>query len=223
MTKNGITGAACGIALALLATQASANTIVNGSFENPIITFPFYENFGTGCSANCGGASFAGWTITTNNVDIVSTIGGWPAPAYDGNQFLDLVGYGSTGAISQTFATTPGLSYRLSFAYGNNPGSTSFASATVKVASLNNLFSANFSTTNNIGWQILTAYFTADSTSATLLFDEVVGGNNGGVLLDGINVSATPLPATWTMMLIGFSGFGYLAYRRSKKTALMLS
>ena len=203
---------------------ARANTIVNGSFEDPVIIYPFYENFGPGCSGNCapGPGVLPGWTITTNNVDIVSALpGGWPAPAKDGNQYLDLVGYGSTGGISQTFATTPGQKYNLSFAYGNNPGSTSFASANVNVTPVSSvvlpaLFSANFSTTNDIGWHIFTASFVANSLNTTLSFDEVVGGNNGGVLLDAINVSATPLPSTWTMLIAGFVGFGFFAYRGSK-------
>jgi hypothetical protein len=33
--------------------------------------------------------------------------------------------------------------------------------------------------------------------------------------------SATPLPPTWTMMLIGLAGFGLVAYRRKSKPALM--
>jgi hypothetical protein len=36
-------------------------------------------------------------------------------------------------------------------------------------------------------------------------------------------VSATPLPATWTMMLIGLAGFGFVAYRRKSKPALMIA
>jgi hypothetical protein len=32
-----------------------------------------------------------------------------------------------------------------------------------------------------------------------------------------------PLPAAWTMMLIGLSGFGFAAYRRRKKDAALAS
>jgi hypothetical protein len=35
------------------------------------------------------------------------------------------------------------------------------------------------------------------------------------------NVSTTPLPPTWTMMLMGLAGFGFVAYRRKSKPALM--
>jgi probable HAF family extracellular repeat protein len=35
------------------------------------------------------------------------------------------------------------------------------------------------------------------------------------------NVAVTPLPPAWTMMLIGLAGFGFVAYRRKSKPALM--
>jgi PEP-CTERM motif len=34
-------------------------------------------------------------------------------------------------------------------------------------------------------------------------------------------VSAVPEPSTWAMMLIGFAGLGFVAYRRTKKSAAM--
>lgn len=228
-TKNQtILGAA--FAAALLTMPAHANVLTNGSFETDVITFPFYENYGPGCSGNCG-TSITGWTVTTNNVDLVSTIGGWPAPAYDGKQYLDLVGYGSTGGVSQTFNTVSGQHYNISFAYGNNPGSTSFASAYVKVAGLNTLFSADFSTTANIGWRIFADSFLADSTSTTLYFNEFDGSNNGGVLLDAVNIAPTdvtnvgntPLPATWMMLLGGILAFAPFVYRRSNRHARALA
>jgi hypothetical protein len=33
----------------------------------------------------------------------------------------------------------------------------------------------------------------------------------------GVGVSATPLPPSWTMLLIGIVGFGFVAYRRQRK------
>jgi PEP-CTERM motif-containing protein len=36
-------------------------------------------------------------------------------------------------------------------------------------------------------------------------------------------VNATPLPSTWTMLIAGFAGFGFLAYRGSRKNAAALS
>jgi hypothetical protein len=39
-------------------------------------------------------------------------------------------------------------------------------------------------------------------------------------LSSGSPVSATPLPPTWTMMLIGLAGFGFVAHRRKSTSAL---
>jgi Protein of unknown function (DUF642) len=226
MKPQTLAGLAVVVALATI-SGARANVILNGSFENPTIVYPWYENFGTGCLGNCAGGPLPDWTVTTNNVDVVSVVGGWPAPAYDGKQYLDLVGTGSTGGISQTFATTVGVKYNLSFAYGNNPESTSFAIASVEVtpgssATLPAIFFANFSTENNIGWEVFTASFVADSLFTTLSFNELFGENNGGVLLDAINVTATPLPSTWLLLFSGFVGLGFFAHRATKKRTAAL-
>jgi hypothetical protein len=36
-------------------------------------------------------------------------------------------------------------------------------------------------------------------------------------MLDAVSVSAVPEASTWIMMLIGFAGIGFAAYRRAKK------
>lgn len=207
------------------AAKADANNLIaNGSFEDPGITFPWYENFGTstGDPNYAGvGVNIPGWTITTNNVDIVSDLTSTPAAA-DGNQYLDLVGTGNSGGISsQAFTTVAGQTYTLSFAYGNNPWSTSTASALIQV--LIDGLSANIthdtSTTSAIDWTTFSMNFVGTGNPMTLSFLTTVGGNNGGVLLDDISVSATPLPATWTMMLTGLIGFGLVVYRRRVKVA----
>ena len=48
------------------------------------------------------------------------------------------------------------------------------------------------------------------------------GQSNGGVVItdldltDATNANATPLPATWTVMLIGLVGLGFIACRRQR-------
>ena len=203
--------------------QASpVNLIQDGSFETPKLT-TWYQNYGMHTQNPWSGFSFSPyWIIFPNNVDLVSgPISG--APAYNGNNYLDLVGYGSTGGISQVFKTTPGETYDLSFAYGNNPWSTSTASASVNVYGLNgthivDLLTADVthsgSTTSNIYWTVFTETFTADYKLTTLVFNNIVGGNNGGALLDAVSVTATPLPATWSLMLVGLAELGFVAYRQ---------
>jgi hypothetical protein len=49
-------------------------------------------------------------------------------------------------------------------------------------------------------------------------FDYVaLAASNAAAL--GLNVSGVPEPSTWTMMLIGFAGFGGAVLRRARKGA----
>ena len=215
------------MALGSSGSQADVNLIQNGGFEDPSIA-TFYQNYGTQTNTPYSGTAFdAFWTVTSNNVDIVS---GPNAPsggvaAYQGTQFLDLVGYGSTGGISQTFSTVIGQTYNLSFAYGNNPWSTNSAppSALVDITSsgdvLSTIVAHDGSTASNINWTLYSGTFVAGSTITTLSFDTKVGGNNGGILLDAVSVSAVPELSTWVMMLMGFAGIGMMAYRRARKAS----
>ena len=72
-------------------------------------------------------------------------------------------------------------------------------------------------------------YLVSATSSSPYVFgasDLVTGISNGGVVSSSITftpVSATPLPPTWTMMLIGLAGFGLAAYRRKSKPALMVA
>jgi PEP-CTERM motif len=59
----------------------------------------------------------------------------------------------------------------------------------------------------------------------TLAFESTVNGGSTGNLSDfafvSMSVSAVPEPSTWAMMLLGFAGLGFMAYRRKSKPALM--
>ena len=46
-------------------------------------------------------------------------------------------------------------------------------------------------------------------------------GEFGGDTLTISAVGAVPEPSTWAMMILGFVGIGFMAYRRRSKTALM--
>lgn len=45
-------------------------------------------------------------------------------------------------------------------------------------------------------------------------------GASGTVLLTA-SVAAVPEPSTWMMMILGFGGIGFMAYRRKSKPVLM--
>ncbi len=59
----------------------------------------------------------------------------------------------------------------------------------------------------------------------TLAFNETMSGGEGFSFdyAAATGIAATPLPASWTMMLIGIVAFGFVAYRRKLKPALALN
>src|SRR2546428_5099860 len=111
-------------------SQARANLIVNGSFEDPSIAGSPFVGYGS------GNPSVTGWTIGGSGQNIAihhspeiqasadSTFG----PAQEGAQYLDLSGGGQPAPIYQDLATTVGNQYALKFYIGasdaNPPGLT---------------------------------------------------------------------------------------------------
>jgi hypothetical protein len=75
----------------------------------------------------------------------------------------------------------------------------------------------------------LTLFFSTTNTSSLIGFDggTITGaGVNGTGLslsnygsLSGTITAAVPEPSTWAMMLLGFAGVGFVAYRRKSKPA----
>jgi len=74
----------------------------------------------------------------------------------------------------------------------------------------------------NAGFSTYTYNFT--TTGGNLVFTELGPSDQQGNLLDNVVLTAVPEPSTWAMMLLGFMGVGFMAYRRkSAKPALRLA
>jgi hypothetical protein len=214
--------------LTLIASQCRAGLIVNGSFENYIVG-PNDTDFGSFVRffSPPPNTDITGWTITgssggnPNNVDLIHSS---LYPAYQGNQSLDMEGnIGASGVIEQSFSTTVGDTYTLSFAYGNNP-SGSGASMNILVTGtgtlLNNNVSHNTSTFANMDYKLFSGNFVADSSTATLQFSAIT--NSGfGIALDAFSVDpSVPEPASLTLLAVGaVGGLGGMALRRRRHSA----
>ena len=107
-----------GLAMALIATIALTGPAwaftgpTNGSFETGT-----YVDGGAGFEQlNAGDPSLDGWTVDAGSVDWIGTY--WPAQ--DGAMSIDLSG-SDAGTLSQTFVTTIGNTYTVSFVLSGNP------------------------------------------------------------------------------------------------------
>lgn len=199
------------------ATLAQANLITNGSFEIPVVTSS--SEFRTIVPGS--EPSGFGWQITKGNVDTVIRGPIFASTAFDGLQFLDLDGT-VPGGIAQSFVTTPGNPYVLTFAYANNPhpeaGATVPAHGTVSIfdtASTSDLITPlllthGSSTVVAPDWITSGAItFVAQGINTTLAFTSNDPSGSGGIFLDAVSVNGTPQvpePATFVLMSIGLAG-----------------
>lgn len=198
------------IALALVALAAApaaaVEFIVNGNFEATGFggTASFY-NLGNVGADHAVPGDF-GFAVPVNNVDLIAN-GVYTAPLSNGGAYnLDLVGYGSTGAISQSFGTVLGRVYNVSLDYNVNGAGT--AEISIDGAGIGTIVGTST-------WQNFTTSFVGTGAMVVFAITETVGGNSGGVVLDNVSVSAVPEPATWGLMIAGFVLVGVAARRKA--------
>ena len=59
--------------------------------------------------------------------------------------------------------------------------------------------------------------FTSDTPITGFQFVSTLGGQLNTGFTDISEISAVPEPSTWAMMLLGFAGLGFMAYRSKKQ------
>ena len=153
------------------------------------------------------------------------SMNGLPATSPNGGNYVGLDGAFQVGPLQQTIAgLTAGQTYAVTFEWAGAQQSGFDGPNTEQLqVSLGGETQSTSVYDNPIhgfsGWMPQTFYFTADATSDVLSFLAV--GTPAGVppfsLLDSVSMMAAPEPSTWAMMLIGFGGLGFAAYRRRRK------
>ncbi len=208
------------------ATGARAQLVVNGGFENPT----FVDNAWHFVHTN--GTQLTGWSSYSSNGGPVLFNGGF-MPVAEGKQAVELEVPGDW--ISQTFETTAGANYRLSFdlsAY-TNYGGPGMGNALCPCESLVDVGVGSMWTTfvgSSDGYSSHTLDFTADSSSTALTFMNPISpaafGNyphldNVSVYLmsDGPSLRQTapiPEPETYALFL---AGLAFLRWRTAHKSS----
>lgn len=182
------------VASMAFSTPSSANLVSNGGFET---------------------GDFTGWTGGFPD-NFVATGTANSSYVHTGNKG---VAFGATylSALSQSLATVAGTTYDVSFWLNSN--GLSFNEVTLSWGGTT-IFDQTDIPAN--GWTEYSLIETATSNTTLLAFGlEQDAGYSG---LDDVRVTAAvPEPATWALMLIGFAGVGFAAYRRNNRTPLQLS
>lgn len=229
------------VATAAMAGPASGNLIVNGDFETlnqamQEALSPYYgyyildpngpytaqaPGFDFNLTYNAVPAGF-GWSVTENNVDLVSNSGNYtPYLGAGGTAILDLVGVGSSGAISQTLTTTAGRPYEVRINYTRNQalldpsweGDVKTADVSFGGSSIGTLNATDI-------WQIFKVRFTGTGTPSPFTIRQTAGGGWSGVALDNISVAEVPEPATWMTTIFGFGLMGAMMRNRRRNNAI---
>ncbi len=183
-------GAALAATMASAPAFAATEYLVNGGFETGDLT---------------------GWTNTGNlgYTTVEPTSYGYGAQA--GNYYLYEGPVGSDGILSQTFSDTAGQTLHVSgwvTGNGTSPSDVNFNFDGTTYVSINPVPSQ--------GW---TEYSFTVTATGTDTFS--VGFRNDPNFdgLDSFSVSTVPEASTWAMMLAGFAGLGFAAFRTSRKRA----
>jgi hypothetical protein len=210
--------------------------ILNDSFESPAVSNLSVLGIGLlpGSQIFGPGDGITDWTVSSGDVTLVNAGGTLTSllglfTANTGNQYAVLNGVaetvtvvplgvnitqtGSIGTLSQSFATTPGTTYTISFDYRglavgaltNNPFlDIGVTNATGSTAPTNGTLSANISLN---AWQNETFSFVATGSSSTLSFYQNSGGVNVGLIgLDSFNITPLPEPSQYGMAAVIFLG-----------------
>lgn len=203
------------------ASPAMADLVANGGFELGTFT-------GGGSLAQQiepGDTPLSNWTVSGGPATWYTN--GWnngfqPVNPRTGNFGLNLAdGSVRFVRVSQTLNNlVPFQQYQLSFWVGNYSFNNGPAGLNVNITdgTSNTILVSEAlapATNGSETWTRFAFNFIADGTSNTISFSEINGPSYIG--LDDVSVAAVPEPATWAMMILGFTGVGFMACRRKSK------
>jgi hypothetical protein len=216
--KKTLIAVSFGLAFALPTQAARAAVIVNGSFESP------------------GGAPIRNWVDNTppsswvaggtTLTDIYESSGQDAISAQSGDYYVSWGHNGNTGGtLSQSFASTPGLTYTVDYFVTQQQGFDSAQQVTVEALDGVNVLGSvsmnmNMADGNWVAGTRLTFVAGPSGTTTLTFIDSTPAGSGGGPnwALDNVSVSAVPEPST--AILMGLGGLCVAVRNRRLRVAL---
>jgi hypothetical protein len=189
-------------------SPATADLLVNGSFESPLVPVGGFTNF------LAGSTSISGWTVVGIDSALVHesfTQSGIVFQAQSGDQYIDLAGVTSnsqSSGVVQSVPTTIGERYVLRFHVGSAQGGGFFVAATIDLridGGPRTSYTNPATPSNQLAWQEFTVPFVATNASTQIAFFNGGAANNFNSALDHATLEVAPsVPA------LDAYGFGLL-------------
>jgi choice-of-anchor C domain-containing protein len=161
-------------AIALAGPTLAFTGLTNGGFE----TGAYVDNGSGFRQLNAPNGSIVDWTVDAGSVDWIGTY--WPAQ--EGSKSIDMSGV-EAGTLSQTFTTTIGNTYNVSFQLSGNPAGDPTLKTLEVSATGGTVGLYSYDVTGNdlthMNWVPETYSFLATSASTTLSFVSTTAGAFG--------------------------------------------
>lgn len=204
------------LSLLVTAKISQAAVIVNGSFEDPVVTVGSYDAYGHAST------SITGWTVI-NQTAIVSGTASEGAITWNaqiGNAWLDLTGEhaNSSYGITQTISTDIGQAYQLSFYVGSVTDGVNFFPSTVDLqigAGARVGYHNPNAPTTNLDWQQFTVDFTATDSSTAISFYNGNTSYNHVSALDNVSITTIPEPSVAGLAILSLFAAKLIRRRQS--------
>ena len=194
---------------AISATASAANLLVDGSFESISQANGTWNTY----------TSVPGWVVTKangqatpNGLEIRNNVAG---TAEDGHNFIELDGY-ENDMIKQSFATTIGKEYEVSFWFADRAGVGNGSLGFVATVKSGSDVSTGFGAIgdNGAAWHLITMDFTAESTTSVFSIKATGKSDGYGTSFDNFQAAAIPEPASLGLFAAGIAVLGMTARRR---------
>jgi hypothetical protein len=215
--------------LGVMVSAGHANLIANSDFENPALNNS--PVFGSPPLISAGNYVYpnqtvANWTYVGGSGLIDTSQGnnawyGTTSPSgFSGNQYAFVQ---NSGTLSQTFNSALAGLTTVSWLEGSRPDLVCCnGNQTYEVLLNGNVIYSN-TTPSGQNFLATSAIGSLIAGLNTLEFLGLSQNPDSTVFLDNVSVAAVPEASTWAMMILGFFGVGFAAYRRKSKLFLRLA
>jgi hypothetical protein len=211
--KNYVMALLATAAVGAVACTAHAGTVLHDDFTttDPANQVPVLNWLGDNTFVPVPAAPMNG----TPSVDLVGPANPYGITTIDNLNVVDMDG--STGVNNspageiQSIATLAAGSYTLSFWVSGNQRNSTERSVDVSLGSWSKTIGP---LPESSPWTLET--FSFGTTGGMLSFTDPGPSNFQGDLITDVTLSSVPEASTWAMMMLGFVGLGFAAYRKAR-------